>query len=75
MSVTSCPYCGSEKKLGFLCPECGRAGKKVFTIAYRSSAGVFEMDVEGFDNAQEQVAEIINCGCFLLGIKEREVRK
>lgn len=75
MMEVSCPYCGANKALGYLCPECGRSGKKVFTIAYRSSCGVFEMDVEGFDRAQEQVAEIVNSGFFLLGIKEKEVRK
>ena len=34
-----------------------------------------EMEVEGFDNAQDQVASIVNAGCFLMGIKETEVRK
>lgn len=75
MSEIACPYCGAEKTLGYLCPECGRAGKTVFVLAYRSNYGLQEMEVEGFDNAQDQVASIVNAGCFLLGIKEMEVRK
>ncbi|MCB5924198.1 hypothetical protein NE584_00515 [Clostridium sp. DFI.5.61] len=75
MNDTTCPYCGAEKKLGFLCPECGRTGKRVFVIAYRSSYGFQEVEVEGFDNAQDQVASITNAGCFLVGITEKEVVK
>lgn len=75
MNEIACPYCGAKKMLGRLCPECGRVGKTVFVIAYRSNYGFQEMEVEGFDNAQDQVASIVNAGCFLLGIKEMEVRK
>lgn len=75
MNEIACPYCGAKKMLGRLCPECGRVGKAVFVISYRSNYGLQEMEVEGFDNAQDQVASIVNAGCFLLGIKETEVRK
>lgn len=47
----------------------------MFTVAYRSRCGVQEIDVVGFDRAQEQVATIVNAGRFLLRIKEKEVRK
>lgn len=75
MNEIACPYCGAKKMLGRLCPECGRVGKTVFVISYRSNYGLQEIEVEGFDNAQDQVASIVNAGCFLLGIKETEVRK
>lgn len=75
MNEISCPYCGSRKALGFLCPDCGRAGKKVFEICYRSRFGVQKVEEEDFDKAQDMVARIINAGCFLLGIKEKEVQK
>ena len=75
MKEIACPYCGAMKMLGYLCPECGRTGKRVFVIAYRSNYGLQEMEVEGFDNAQDQVASIINAGCFLVGITEKEVKK
>ena len=75
MNEIACPYCGVKKMLGRLCPECGRVWKTVFVISYRSNYGLQEMEVEGFDNAQDQVASIVNAGCFLLGIKETEVRK
>ena len=75
MPEISCPYCGASKTLGFLCPDCGRTGKKVFEICYRSRFGVQKVEEEDFDKAQELVAEIINAGCFLLGIKEKEVQK
>lgn len=35
MKEIACPYCGAKKALGYLCPECGRTGKRVFVIAYR----------------------------------------
>ena len=47
----------------------------MFVVAYRSSYGFQEMEVEGSDNAQDQVASITNAGCFLVGITEKEVRK
>ncbi len=75
MKEIACPYCGAKKMLGYLCPECGRTGKRVFVVAYRSSYGFQEMEVEGSDNAQDQVASITNAGCFLVGITEKEVRK
>ena len=75
MKEIACPYCGAKKMLGYLCPECGRTGKRVFVVAYRSSYGFQEMEVEGSDNAQDHVASITNAGCFLVGITEKEVRK
>lgn len=75
MNEISCPYCGANKVLGALCLECGRSGKKVFEICYRSRLGVQKVEEEDFDKAQEMVAQIINAGCFLLGIREVEVRK
>ncbi len=75
MNEISCPYCGANKALGSLCPECGRSGKKVFEICYRSRFGVQKVEEGDFDKAQEMVAQIINAGCFLLGIREVEVRK
>ena len=51
MKEIACPYCGAKKALGYLCPECGRTGQRVFVIAYRSSYGFQEREVEGFDNA------------------------
>ena len=47
----------------------------MFEICYRSRFGVQKVEEEDFDKAQDMVAQIINAGCFLLGIRETEVRK
>jgi len=43
---------------------------KVFTIAYMINGKKHEIEQEGFDKAQSQVALIMNAGGEILGIKE-----
>lgn len=43
---------------------------KVFVIAYLIGGKKFEVKCHGFDKAQAQVAQIMNTGGEVLGIKE-----
>lgn len=43
---------------------------KVFVIAYLIGGKKHEVKQQGFDNAQAEVAQIMNAGGEILGIKE-----
>lgn len=48
---------------------------KNFSITYRIGKNVHEVEVEGFDKAQDQVAMVLNAGGEILGIKEQKTMK
>lgn len=48
---------------------------KKFSITYRIGKNVNQIQIEGFDKAQDQVAMVMNAGGEILGIKEEKTMK
>ena len=48
---------------------------KKYSITYRMGKNAHEVEVEGFEKAQDQVAMVMNAGGEILGVKEKKTMK